>query len=129
MYIFVNVREFFSLLFVQTYGKYIWEDVYLENTFLKGREGMPIAYKMDIIEALKKHGYNTNRIRKEKLLAEGVLQSLREGKAISFQNVDKICDLLECEPGDILVKVDENGRDAEGFLHLNYKQGIKRNKI
>lgn len=65
---------------------------------------MPIAYKKDILAELKKRGYNTNRLRKEKLLAEGVLQSLREGKAISFQNLGKICDLLECEPGDILAR-------------------------
>ena len=68
---------------------------------------MPIAYKKNILEELKKHGYNTNRLRKEKLLAEGVIQSLREGKAISLQNIGKICDLLKCEPGDILVMVDE----------------------
>ena len=82
---------------------------------------MPIAYKKNILEELKKHGYNTNRIRKEKLLAEGVLQSLREGRTLSLQNIAKICDLLECEPGDILVRVDEEGRDADGFLHLNHR--------
>ena len=87
---------------------------------------MPIVYKKDILAELKKRGYNTNRLRKEKILAEGVLQSLRDGKAISFQNLGKICDLLECEPGDILVRVDENGRDTEGFLHLIRKQGTVR---
>ena len=89
---------------------------------------MPIAYKIDIIESLKQNGYNTTRIRKEKLLAEGVLQSLREGKAISLQNVAKICELLKCEPGDILVMVDEDGRDADGFLRLKHKQGVHENK-
>ena len=39
---------------------------------------MPIAYKKNILSELKKHGYNTNRLRKENLLAEGVIQSLRE---------------------------------------------------
>ena len=43
---------------------------------------MPIIYKTDILAALKEAGYNTNRIRKEKLLSEGVLQSLREKKYI-----------------------------------------------
>jgi len=89
---------------------------------------MPIAYKKDILAELKEHGYNTNRIRKERLLAEGVLQSLREGRAISLQNISKICDLLECEPGDILVRVDQDGRDADGFLHLCRKQGVGEDK-
>lgn len=89
---------------------------------------MPIAYKKDILAELKERGYNTNRIRKDRLLAEGVLQSLREGKAISWQNIAKICDLLECEPGDILVRVDDEGRDAEGYFHLNYRQGVRKDK-
>lgn len=66
---------------------------------------MPIIYKIDILAALKERGYNTNRLRKEKLLAEGVIQSLREGKAISFQNLSRICELLDCQPGDILEHV------------------------
>ena len=44
-----------------------------------------IRYKMDILTALKEAGYNTNRLRKEKLLAEGVIQSLREGKYIAYR--------------------------------------------
>jgi len=32
-----------------------------------------IAYKIDILAALKEKGYNTNRLRKEKLLAESTL--------------------------------------------------------
>lgn len=86
---------------------------------------MYIAYKKDILLELKKQGYNTNTLRKEKLLSEGVIQSLREGKAISLQNVAKICELLKCQPGDILVAVDENGRDSDGFLHLKHKQGVQ----
>ena len=61
-----------------------------------------IRYKKDLLAALKNAGYNTNRLRKEKLLAEGVLQSLREGKYISLQNIDKICCLLDCQPGDLV---------------------------
>ncbi len=71
---------------------------------------MPIIYKFDVLQALKEHGYNTNRLRKEKLLAEGVLQALREGRAISFVNLEKLCDLLECQPGDLLEYVREDRR-------------------
>ena len=71
---------------------------------------MPIAYRKDILAELKKKGYNTNKLRKEKLLSEGVIQSLREGKEISWKNIAKICDLLECEPGDILTRVKSEGK-------------------
>ena len=64
---------------------------------------MTIIYKIDILAALKEAGYNTNRLRKEKLLSEGVIQSLRENKYIALQNISKICELLNCQPADLLV--------------------------
>lgn len=70
---------------------------------------MPVKYKFDVLLALKEAGYNTTKLRKEKLLAEGVIQSLRDGKAISFQNLGRICDLLNCQPGDILEYEQEAG--------------------
>lgn len=71
---------------------------------------MPIRYKIDILAALKEAGYNTTRLRKEKLLSEGMIQSLREDKYISLQNLSKICELLSCQPGDLIeyVKEEEN---------------------
>ena len=68
----------------------------------KGGETVPIVYKINIIEALKEKGYNTNRLRKEKLLSEGVLQSLRTNKYISMDNLSKICGLLDCQPADLI---------------------------
>lgn len=63
---------------------------------------MPLVYKMDVLKALKEKGYNTNVLRKEKLLAEGVITSIRGGKPISWANLEKICTLLQCQPGDII---------------------------
>ena len=63
---------------------------------------MPLQYKVDVLAALKEKGYNTNRLRKEKLLSEGVIQSLRENKYIALQNISKICELLDCQPADLL---------------------------
>lgn len=63
---------------------------------------MPIVYKTDILSALKEAGYNTNRIRKERLLSEGVLQSLRGQKYISMENLARVCALLDCQPGDLI---------------------------
>lgn len=68
---------------------------------------MPIKYKIDVIAELKAAGYNTNTIRKQKLLSEGTLQSLRQGKYISMDTVSKICKLLNCQPGDIMEYVEE----------------------
>lgn len=67
---------------------------------------MPIIYKIDIIAELKEHGYNTNRLRKERLLSEGVIQSLRTKKYISMDNLSRICELLKCQPADLIEYVE-----------------------
>ena len=77
----------------------------------KGDHTMPIVYKIDILAALKEAGYNTTRLRKEKLLSEGVIQSLRENKYIALQNISKICELLDCQPADLLEYVKDSDKE------------------
>ena len=72
---------------------------------------VPIIYKLDILASLKEVGYNTNKIRKEKLLSEGVLQSLRSKKYISMDNLSRICELLDCQPADIIEYVKDAPTD------------------
>ena len=64
---------------------------------------MPVKYRIDVLEALKEAGYSTYKMRKEKLLGESVLQQLREGVPVSWTNIGRICCLLGCQPGDILM--------------------------
>lgn len=63
---------------------------------------MSFIYKTDILKTLKANGYNTNRIRKEKIIGESMLQKLRNGEMVSWGVLDKICTLLECDVGDII---------------------------
>lgn len=79
---------------------------------------MGIKYKIDIIAALKEAGYNTSTLRKDKLLSEGVIQALRESKYISLQNVSKICELLDCQPGDLLEYVNEGQCPRKGRFNF-----------
>lgn len=72
---------------------------------------MALRYRFDVLQALKDNGYNTNRLRKEKLIAEASIQSLREQKPISWANIDKLCCYLNCQPGDLLEYVPD---DPEG---------------
>lgn len=63
---------------------------------------MPLQYKINVLAALKEKGYNTNRLRKEKLLGESTIQQLRKGELVSWSNIDRICTMLECQPGDLV---------------------------
>ena len=73
---------------------------------------MPIKYKIDIMAALKEAGYNTNKIRAEKLMGQAVLQQLRHGELVSWKNIEIICRLLNCQPGDILEYVPDGDEEA-----------------
>ncbi len=68
---------------------------------------MALKYKFDVLQALKNAGFNTNRIRKEKLLSESTLQKFRSGEMVHTSNIDTICRLLNCQPGDILEYTEE----------------------
>lgn len=63
---------------------------------------VPVRYKVEILQLLKEAGYNTTRLRREKLLAENTIQQIREGKLVSWANISRICSMLQCQPGDIL---------------------------
>ena len=69
---------------------------------------MPIKYKIDVLAALKAAGYTTYRLRKEKILGESTMQQFRAGEIVSTENLSRICELLKCQPGDILEYVPED---------------------
>ena len=68
---------------------------------------MAMKYKIDIIAAQKEAGYNTSRIRKEKIMGEAMLQKIRSGQMVSWAILETICDLLDCQPGDLIEYVKE----------------------
>ena len=63
---------------------------------------MPLQYKIDVLAALKEKGYNTNRIRTEKLLSQSTLQKFRNKQSISWENLETLCKLLDCQPADLI---------------------------
>ena len=63
---------------------------------------MPLQYKIDVVAALKEKGYTSYKIRQDKLLSESTIQKLRSGKGVSWENIETLCRLLECQPGDFL---------------------------
>ena len=69
---------------------------------------MPMRYKVDLLAVLKEAGYNTNRIRKEKIMGEAMLQKIRSSQMVSWATLETICDLLNCQPGDLIEYVKED---------------------
>ena len=63
---------------------------------------MGLKYKIDVLAELRAKGYNSVRLRKEKLMGEHAIQSIRRGSSVSWSSVETLCRLLKCQPGDIL---------------------------
>lgn len=59
---------------------------------------MPIKYKIDVLAALKEKGYP---------IGEATIQRLRHKQSVSFEILSKLCNLLECDIGDILTNEEE----------------------
>ena len=72
----------------------------------KEANAMPLQYKVDVLAALKEKGYNTNKICTEKLLSQSTLQKFRNGQGVSWENLETLCRLLECQPADLIEYVE-----------------------
>ena len=68
---------------------------------------MPLSHKIDILSALKNIGYSTYKLRKEKIFGEGTIQKFRTGGCIDWEVLERLCELLNCQPGDIIEYTDE----------------------
>lgn len=69
-----------------------------------------LTYKINVLETLKEAGYNTTRLRKEKLLGENAIQSLRRGEMVGIIALEKICTLLDMQPGNIIKHVEDDAK-------------------
>lgn len=66
------------------------------------------VYKFDVLDSLKEAGYTPGRLRKEKLLGENAIQSLRKGEMVGIIALEKICKLLDMQPGNIIKYVEDD---------------------
>lgn len=67
-----------------------------------------IRYKIDIMESLKEKGYSSYKLRKDKIFGEATIQKFRNKEYINFDNLEKLCFLLDCQPSDIIEYVKED---------------------
>lgn len=66
-----------------------------------------LIFKFNILDKLKDLGYSTYKMRKEKLLGEATIQKLRENRMVGIESIDVLCQMLQCQPGDIIEYTDE----------------------
>lgn len=66
-----------------------------------------LVYKIDVIETLKENGYNSTRILRENLLGQSTMQKLRRGEMVGIKSIEKLCELLDMQPGNIIKYIEE----------------------
>jgi putative transcriptional regulator len=69
---------------------------------------MPIIYKKEILAALKEAGYSSYKLRNEKIFGERTIQQLRNNELASWATIEKLCKILNCQPGDLLEYEEED---------------------
>jgi len=60
------------------------------------------VYKIDVLQELRNIGYNVPKIREKNLLGQAALQKIRDGKVIGIIQLNTLCAMLQCQPGDII---------------------------
>lgn len=63
---------------------------------------MKLSYKIDVLSALGAVGYSSYRLRKEKIFGEAVIQKFRNSECVGWETLEKLCNLLNCQPADII---------------------------
>ena len=61
-----------------------------------------LVYKINVLESLKESGYNSTRILKEGLISQSAMQRLRKNEMIGIKTLEKLCELLDMQPGNII---------------------------
>lgn len=77
------------------------------QSMTKGEKKMPIRYKINVVEALKNAGYSSYAIMKNKIFGQATMTKFRNQGQLNFNDLDKLCTLLKCQPGDIIEWVPE----------------------
>ena len=66
-----------------------------------------LAYKINVIEALKESGYNSTRILKENIISQSAMQKLRNNEMVGIKTLEQLCEILDMQPGNIIKYVNE----------------------
>ena len=82
---------------------------------------MPIIYNK-LLDRMKEKGLTSYTIKKNNIIGQATLKKIKDGGDIDTRSIAKLCDALDCQPGDILEYVpdeqDENNDYRRFFRWL-----------
>ncbi len=66
-----------------------------------------IQYKIEVIKCLSDKANSSYRLKNDKIFGNATIQNFRENKVCYGDALNKLCFLLDCQPGDILEYIPE----------------------
>lgn len=66
-----------------------------------------LVYKINVLDTLKESGYNSTRILKENLISQSAVQKIRKNEMVGIKTIEKLCELLDMQPGNIIKYVEK----------------------
>lgn len=71
-----------------------------------------MAIKYDkLLTLLQEKGLTSYTMKKDNVIGQATFKKIKEGGDIVTRTIAKLCALLECQPGDIMEYVTEEGAD------------------
>lgn len=61
-----------------------------------------LYFKIDVLSELKKRGFSTYVLRRDRLIGENDIQKLRRGIVPGGIVLDRLCELLNSQPGRLI---------------------------
>ena len=86
-----------------------------------------LMIKPMLTELLEKKGVTLYRLAKETDLAYSTLHKFSNGRTVSvdFRVLDLICETLNCQPGDLLIRVPPGSRETRVKTQSPAKKGAR----
>ena len=60
-----------------------------------------ISYRK-FFDLLKTRGINITQLRRDNAVTQSALTAMRQNRHINLKTVDRLCEYLKCQPGDIM---------------------------
>ena len=74
---------------------------------------MALEFKIDIMDELKKRGWNTTKIRESKLIGQKTLSDMKNGIVPGVKVLNNLCFMLNLQPGSIIRYIPDDGKSEE----------------
>ena len=73
---------------------------------------MAIVYDK-LRKKLKEKGINSYTMKKSNAITQGTFHCIMAGKSITMKTLDKLCGLLDCQPGELIEYVPDQDQEKD----------------